>query len=77
MIVRILPNKKGKGVEIKSDIPVEELPAKFLQAATVGIRSALVAGATLGNPAVDGRPVVDVIVLAIGASFKEPESTRV
>jgi translation elongation factor EF-G len=34
-------------------------------------------GAEFGNPSIDRRPVVDVIVHVTGASFKEPESTRV
>ena len=75
VIVRIEPNGRGKGIEIVSDVASSAIPSKLAEAAREGVRVALDGGMVIGHPAVDNRPVVDVVVRVVGGSAHETDST--
>ena len=74
VIVKIEPNGRGKGIEIVNDVAGGAIPREFVEAAREGVREALDSGMVIGHPAVDDRPLVDVVVRVIGGSTRTDSS---
>ncbi len=66
--VEIVPNGKGKGVEIISDVPGSAIPVEYMQSVIDGISYAL-DGIFVGYPIDDGTQMVDLVVRLVGGSF--------
>ena len=69
-VIRIMPNEKGKGVEIESKIVGGSIPKEFIKPTLDGIREAS------NNGIVAGYPVVDFKVELIDGSFHDVDSSE-
>jgi elongation factor G len=76
VIVKVEPNGRGKGIEIVNDMLGDAIPAEYIKHVTRGVREALDGGVAIGHPAVDGHPVVDIVVRVIDGSFHETDSSE-
>jgi elongation factor G len=65
VIIRIVPNSRGKGIVISSEAPVGTIPDEYIKAVSDGIRLAL-----------DDRAMVDIIVRIVGGSSHKSASTE-
>lgn len=69
VLIEIEPRERSHGVEIITDVSDSAIPAEYLKSVTHGIRQALAGGLEIGDSAVDGRPIVDLVVRVVGGSF--------
>jgi len=72
---RIEPNQKGKGIEIIYEASCDEIPERFSNSVTDGVRVSLGGDMVIGHPAVDGHPIDDIIVHVVGGSFHKTDSS--
>jgi elongation factor G len=70
VIVRIEPNGKGKGNEIRNEITADGIPKEYIEPVVEEI------GASLGLGVVDERPIVDIIVRLVGGSSHKTDSNE-
>ena len=70
VIVKIAPNRKGEGIVITSDAPVDAIPEEYIKSVTDIIREALDEGVY------DGRPMVDILVRIVGGSSDKRASNE-
>lgn len=71
VVVKIEPNEKGKGIEVKNEIVGGVIPKEFIKPSEAGIRE----GAN--NGAVAGYPVVDAIIRIVDGSFHPVDSSEI
>jgi elongation factor G len=76
VILKVEPNGRGKGIEIRNDRRDGAIPPQFIKDVARGVRIAL-EGMVIGHPAVDEHPVVDIVVRIIGGSFHETDSSEI
>jgi len=69
VIVKVKPNRKGKGVEIIFDATATTILAEYIGSVVEGVRVALDGGAVVD------RPLVDIIVHIVGGSIREADSS--
>ena len=74
--VNIHPNKRGKGIEVIDDVQDDAIPAALVKHVIRGVHATLDGGMDIGDPEVDGHPVVDIVVRVIDGSFHETESSE-
>jgi len=53
------------------------IPPEYVKYVVHGIREALGCGVEIGDPSVDGHPVVDIVVRVIDGSFRETGSSQI
>jgi elongation factor G len=70
VMVKILPNGRGKGIVISNDAPVSAIPEEYIKPVTDMIHEALNEGVY------DGRPIVDVLVRIVGGSWDKSASNE-
>ena len=71
VIIRIEPNGKGKGIEIRDETTAGTIPKEFIKSVVDMIGEALKCGLVD-----DERPVVDVIVRLVGGSSHKIDSNE-
>jgi elongation factor G len=76
VIVKIEPKGRGGGIEIIIDVSGRAIPGKYIKPVTDAVREALDGGMVIGNPAVDGLPIVDIVVRVVDGSFDETDSSE-
>jgi elongation factor G len=74
VLIRIEPNKKGKGIEVINSIPGKAVPAKYFKPIAEGVRLALECEMVIGRRVVDERCIDDVTVRVVGGSYDEADS---
>ena len=70
VILRVFPNKRGKGLTIENKVVGGEIPKEFINACYAGIREAM------HNGEIAGYPVVDVHVDLLGGSSHDVDSNE-
>jgi len=76
VIVKIEPNGRRKGIEVINDIPAGgAIPVKYIKPAIDGVRLALDDSMAIGDSAVEGYKVIDIVVRIVNGSFHPTDSS--
>ena len=70
VVIELVPEKRGSGIEFECCVDADQVPAQFLEAVEKGVRDSLDAGPLIGYP------MVDVTAKLVGGSYDEENSTE-
>ncbi len=70
VVVELIPEKRGTGIQFENLVESDQVPKEFLQAIEKGIRDSLDSGPLIGYP------MIDITARLIGGSYDEENSTE-
>jgi len=71
VIIKLAPLAAGKGFEFKNSARTADIPKEYINSIREGIEEALSSGA------LNGYPVIDIVVTLVGGSTHEVDSTEI